>query len=52
MKYYDLDPLPIVSGDPAELFFDDREGCEFARTLAARTAFVPPMPLHDSPRTP
>lgn len=24
MKYYDLDPLPIVSGDPAELFFDDR----------------------------
>lgn len=32
MKYYDLDPLPIVSGDPAELFFDDREDCEFART--------------------
>lgn len=40
MKYYDLDPLPIVSGDPAELFFDDREDCEFARTLAARTAAI------------
>lgn len=40
MKYYNLDPLPIVSGDPAELFFDDREDCEFARTLAARTAAI------------
>ena len=40
MKYYNLDPLPIVSGDPAELFFDDREDCEFARTLAARTSAI------------
>lgn len=40
IKYYNLDPLPIVSGDPAELFFDDREDCEFARTLAARTAAI------------
>lgn len=40
MKEYQLDPLPDVTGDPAELFFDDREDCEFARTLAARTAAI------------
>ena len=40
MKEYKLDPLPTVTGDPAELFFDDREDCEFARTLAARTAAI------------
>ena len=40
MKEYRLDPLPDVTGDPAELFFDDREDCEFARTLAARTAAI------------
>lgn len=42
MKEYKLDPLPDVTGDPAELFFDDREDCEFARTLAARTAASSP----------
>ena len=36
MKYYNLDPLPIVSGDP----FDCRDDCEFCTTLAARTAAI------------
>lgn len=40
MKEYKLDPLPTVTGDPAELFFDDREDCEFALALAARTAAI------------
>lgn len=36
MKYYNLDPLPIVSGDP----FDCRDDCEFCTTLAARNAAI------------
>lgn len=36
MRCYNLDPLPVVTGDP----FDWHDDCEFCVTLAARTAVI------------